>query len=223
MATGLIVVVFIYQTFLSLKLTFYLLIGRIHLMVIKSKVDTKTQALNLAKEYLQTLGFSGFSFQTIADSLGIRKASLHYYFSSKEEMGLAVIEDYIGGHIQWAQKIQALPSKSKLEKLVKGFNTLSSKYNMICPVGSFSSDFNVMSPKMKKKLKQFHFLIRDWLIETIDQGKKEGTIRRSLDTESAADWFLTTLQGGVQIARIRGEQDSLKKMLNTMLDNFHGK
>lgn len=192
-------------------------------MVIKSKVDTKTQALNLAKEYLQTLGFSGFSFQTIADSLGIRKASLHYYFSSKEEMGLAVIEDYIGGHIQWAQKIQALPSKSKLEKLVKGFNTLSSKYNMICPVGSFSSDFNVMSPKMKKKLKQFHFLIRDWLIETIDQGKKEGTIRRSLDTESAADWFLTTLQGGVQIARIRGEQDSLKKMLNTMLDNFHGK
>lgn len=192
-------------------------------MVIKSKIDTKTQALNLAKEYLQTLGFSGFSFQTIADSLGIKKASLHYYFPSKEEMGLAVIEDYIGGHKKWAEKIQALPSKSKLEKLVKGFNTLSSKHNMICPVGSFSSDFNGMSPKMKKKLKQFHFLIRDWLIETIEQGKKEGTIRRNLDTESAADWFLTTLQGGVQIARIRGEQDSLKRMLNTMLDNFHGK
>ncbi len=188
-----------------------------------SKSDTKSQALSLAKEYLQTLGFSGFSFQTIADSLGIRKASLHYYFASKEEMGLAVIEDYTVSHKAWALKVKELPSKTKLEKLVKGFNSLSAKHNMICPVGSFSSDFNTVTPKMKKKLKQFHFLIRDWLMETIEQGKKEGTIRRTLDTEIAADWFLTTLQGGVQIARIRGEQDSLKKMLNLMLDDFHGK
>ena len=187
------------------------------------KNDTKTQALNLAKGYLQTLGFSGFSFQTIADTLGIKKASLHYYFSSKEEMGLAVIEDYIEGHKTWAIKVKDLPSKIKLEKMVRGFNSLSAKHNMICPVGSFSSDFNNVTPKMKKKLKQFHFLIRDWLMETIEQGKKEGTIKRSLDTEIAADWFLTTLQGGVQIARIRGEQESLKRMLNLMLENFHGK
>lgn len=196
-------------------------------MVMKSNEkyqnDTKTQALGLAKEYLQTLGFSGFSFQTIADTLGIRKASLHYYFASKEEMGLAVIEDYTESHKTWALKVKDLPSKTKLEKLVKGFNSLSAKHNMICPVGSFSADFNTVTPKMKKKLKQFHFLIRDWLMETIEQGKKEGTIRRSLDTEITADWFLTTLQGGVQIARIRGEQDSLKKMLNLMLDNLHGK
>ncbi len=46
--------------------------------------NTKKEALQLAKNYLQTLGFNGFSFQTIADALGIRKASLHYYFSSKE-------------------------------------------------------------------------------------------------------------------------------------------
>ena len=94
---------------------------------------------------------------------------------------------------------------------------------MICPVGSFSSDFNTVTPKMKKKLKQFHFLIRDWLVETIEQGKKEGTIKRNLDTSTAADLFLATLQGSVQIARIRGEQETFKKMLQTMLDTLHGK
>ncbi len=192
-------------------------------MVIKSNSSTKTQALNLAKVYLQTLGFSGFSFQTIADKLGIKKASLHYYFASKEDMGLAVIADYTDSHNAWAIKVKDLSSRIKLEKLVKGFTSLSVKHNMICPVGSFSSDFNTVTPKMKKKLKQFHFLIRDWLVETIDQGKKEGTIRKTLDTEIAADLFLATLQGSVQVARIRGEQETFKKMLNTMLENLHGK
>ncbi|MBC7429138.1 MAG: TetR/AcrR family transcriptional regulator [Bacteriovorax sp.] len=193
-------------------------------MVSKSNSDTKTQALNLAKSYLQTLGFNGFSFQTIADALGIKKASLHYYFASKEDMGLAVMDDYVVGHKVWAKKVHELPSKIKLEKMVKGFCALNSKKrDMICPVGSFSSDFNTVTPKMKKKIKQFHFLIRDWLMEAIDQGKKEGTIKRSLDTETGADWFLSTLQGAIQIARLRGEQDSLKKILDTMLENFHGK
>ena len=184
---------------------------------------TKTEALNLAKEYLQTLGFNGFSFQTIADSLGIKKASLHYYFSSKEDMGIALLEDYENGHKTWAKKVQELPSKVKLEKMVKGFCSLSAKHNMICPVGSFTSDFYSVSPKMKKKLKQFHFLIRDWLVETIEQGKKEGTIKKTMDSTLAADLFLTTLQGGVQVARIRGEQESLKKMLEALLDQLHGK
>lgn len=192
-------------------------------MDIKSKSNTKAQALNLAKVYLQTLGFNGFSFQNIADKLGIKKASLHYYFISKEAMGLAVIEDYSESHKSWAIKVNDLPSKIKLEKLVKGFTSLSVKHNMICPVGSFSSDFNTVTPKMKKKLKKFHFLVRDWLVETIDQGKKEGTIKRNLDTEVAADLFLATLQGSVQFARIRGEQESFKKMLQTMLGNLHGK
>lgn len=185
--------------------------------------NTKTEALNLAKEYLQTLGFNGFSFQTIADSLGIKKASLHYYFSSKEDMGIALLEDYEEGHKTWAKKVQELPSKVKLEKMVKGFCSLSAKHNMICPVGSFTSDFYSVSPKMKKKLQQFHFLIRDWLVETIEQGKKEGTIKKTTDSTLAADLFLTTLQGGVQVARIRGEQESLKKMLEALLDQLHGK
>lgn len=192
-------------------------------MARKSNSDTKTKALNLAREYLQTLGFSGFSFQTIADKLGIRKASLHYYFASKEEMGLVLLNDYEDGHKNWALKVQNLPSKVKLEKMIKGFKSLSSKNHMICPVGSFTSDFHSTSPKMKKRILQFHFVVRDWLTETINQGKKEGTIRMSLDSEVAADLFLATLQGGVQLARIRGEQKSFEQMLNTILDNIHGK
>ena len=192
-------------------------------MAIKSKTDTKTKALILGREYLQTMGFGGFSFQTIADKLGIKKASLHYYFASKEDMGLVLLNDYVEGHKNWALRVQNLSSKVKLEKMVKGFKSLSSKNHMICPVGSFTTGFQSSTPKMKKRILKFHFLVRDWLVDTLNQGKKEGTIAECLDSDVAADLLLATLQGGVQLARIRGEQKSINTMLDTMLENLHGK
>lgn len=192
-------------------------------MVVKSNIDTKTRALDLGREYLQTHGFNGFSFQTIADALGIKKASLHYYFASKEDLGIALLQEYVDGHRVWAAKVQELPSKVKLEKMVKGFRALTTKNFMICPIGSFSNEFQSAPPRLKEKIIEFHLLVRDWLVETIEQGKKEGTIKKSLDSESSADLFLATLQGCVQVARIRGEQELLVNMLKLMLDNLHGK
>lgn len=192
-------------------------------MKTKSNSDTKTQALELAKTYLQTLGFNGFSFQTIADALGIKKASLHYYFASKEDMGLALIKDYEEGYQAWVERVKDLSSKEKLEKMVKGFIKLSEKNQMICPLGVFSSDYHTVTNKIKKKTRDFHLVQREWIMKTIEQGKKEGTIKKSVDTSITADWIMATLQGGVQVARLRGEMESLKKMLDTMLETLHAK
>ena len=48
----------------------------------KQKSETAEQILDLAETLIQTRGYSAFSYQDIADSLGIRKASIHYHFPS---------------------------------------------------------------------------------------------------------------------------------------------
>ena len=42
----------------------------------------------------QTRSYGAFSYQDIADALGIRKASIHYHFASKAELGAAVADRY---------------------------------------------------------------------------------------------------------------------------------
>ena len=43
---------------------------------------------------MQVRGFNGFSYADIASELGITKASLHYHFPGKAELGEALIERY---------------------------------------------------------------------------------------------------------------------------------
>ena len=88
-------------------------------------MDTKSQAIETGKALLQLKGFNGFSFQDIADELGIRKASLHYHFSSKEELGLALIADYEDAFSQWCKTVEDLDPMDQLEQFCLIFYRIS--------------------------------------------------------------------------------------------------
>ena len=55
-------------------------------------MTTREKILNAAQDLIQTRSFHGFSFQDLADRVGIRKPSLYHYFDSKDAIALAVLE-----------------------------------------------------------------------------------------------------------------------------------
>ena len=54
--------------------------------------DTRQRILDVAEQLLLERGYAGFSYQDIADAVGIRKASIHHHFPAKEDLGRAIIE-----------------------------------------------------------------------------------------------------------------------------------
>ena len=182
--------------------------------------DTKTRALDLARHYLQTLGFNGFSFQTVADALGIRKASLHYYFASKEDLALALLDGYISEYETWIIKVAELPAPKKLELMFKIFYKMSQDRHQICPAGALCADYSSLSAQAKRKLLDFHNTQRNWLIQTLKEGVKDKTLRADVNPPLVADQFMTCIQGGVQIARMRGESESFKTLTKSLVKDI---
>src|SRR2546423_11907767 len=60
----------------------------------KQEPRTAERALDVAERLVQTGGFSSFSYADIATELGITKASLHYHFPGKAELGHALVTRY---------------------------------------------------------------------------------------------------------------------------------
>jgi TetR/AcrR family transcriptional repressor of nem operon len=54
----------------------------------------KIEILDVAQEAIQKRGYNAFSYADLAEAVGIRKASIHHYFPSKADLGLAVIRRY---------------------------------------------------------------------------------------------------------------------------------
>jgi AcrR family transcriptional regulator len=94
--------------------------------------------------------FEGFSFQDIADEVGIRKASLYHHFDSKDPVAIAVLKrggDWVSGQLE-ATKELAPPER--LERYFDLFRDLHGKAERMCPGGSFAPVFGAESPPVQR-------------------------------------------------------------------------
>lgn len=185
-----------------------------------TRPPTYNEALKRGHYYLQTVGFNGFSFQDLANDLGIRKASLHYYFSSKEELGLALIEEYEKYFNNFIKKNAKLSAIRQLEAWLKYCYGITKDHQKLCPIGVLTCELNTFSPKMHKSLVKFQSNQRRWALANFKQGIKEKTFRKNLDASWAADIFLESIQGGLQIARLHKKPALFQKTLKGLLKSF---
>lgn len=79
------------------------------------------QIIDAAARVFAQRGYHGASTQDIADCLGIRQASLYYYFRSKEAALEAVCARGVDGYVERAQAIARAPlgASSKLSELIR--------------------------------------------------------------------------------------------------------
>lgn len=168
-----------------------------------TQVDTKKQALLIAKKQLQNRGFNGFSFQDIADKLGIRKASLHYYFNSKDELALELIQSYEDAFQQWVQKKTTIKTNKCLESWLDLYNSMAQDKTKICPIGAFCVDLEGLSKTTRLKISHLFEVQRQWLIGNLKKGKKERLYRFKGKPEVMADMIFSSIQGGLQLSRLK--------------------
>src|SRR5882757_1774201 len=80
--------------------------------------EASQSILNIAEQLAQTRGYNGFSYADIAAQLGVTKASLHYHFPSKAELGRALIARYDAVFAKALEKIDQ-ETREPAEKLAR--------------------------------------------------------------------------------------------------------
>ena len=80
-------------------------------LTLTAEVSTRSHILQVARELMQTRSYLGFSFQDVAERVGIRKASLYHHFPSKESLGVAVLVEATQGFRDWAISREGSPER----------------------------------------------------------------------------------------------------------------
>ncbi|MFL6623848.1 MAG: TetR/AcrR family transcriptional regulator [Sulfurifustaceae bacterium] len=186
----------------------------------KASVDTRTAILRRAERYLQDAGFSSFSFRHLAADLGIKSASVHYHFPSKEALGVALLESYRESFSRWVATRQASESaKADLLEWFKYYQHLA-RSGDICPGGAFGAEYSALPENVRRELAALNDTIRSWVRATLEAGRKRGEIRADGKIEDQAALVLAAVQGGTQVARITGNAkvfDGMLEQLKTVL------
>src|SRR5688572_6642965 len=168
--------------------------------------NTQRAILDLAESMLQDKGFNGFSYAHIAAELNVKNAAIHYHFPSKEELGCAVIQRYRDRFQLWINnaRVRDLPPKEKLDWFFGIYTSMRADNGKVCLVGSLEAEFNSIPELLQKETKALNIELLNWLQSTLDEGRQVGVFKFNGDAADKAALVLSSLQGGLQMARALG-------------------
>jgi TetR/AcrR family transcriptional repressor of nem operon len=180
--------------------------------------DTSERILDVAEELVQVRGFNAFSYADVADRLGVTKASLHYHFPSKAELGRALIARYAQRFAQALARIDRDEHPAP-EQLADYANLYASalRGQRMCLCGMLAAEYRTLPKPIRDQVVAFFDDNERWLEGVLEQGRADRRLRFDGSSRDTARMIISSLEGAMLVARPYGETERFRTTAATLL------
>jgi TetR/AcrR family transcriptional regulator, transcriptional repressor for nem operon len=157
--------------------------------------DKREQLMEAAEDRIRSNGYEGFSFRELADAIGIKSSSVHYYFPTKADLGAAVARRYTD---RFFASLPAAP-KDPAKALGDAFVRAIQRDEKACLCGVLASVANSLPSPVGEEAKRFFETAMEYLLA--------GRNRQSVSRQER-EWafqVIAQLEGGMMLALSLGD------------------
>ena len=171
-----------------------------------STSSTASRVLDTAERLVQVRGYNGFSYADIAAELQITKASLHYHFATKADLGEALISRYSARFFQALAEVDAggVAAPAKLAAYAKLYADALSEQKM-CLCGMLAAEYPTLPSPMQEAVVGFFDHNEGWLQAVLEQGRDEDSLAFAGPARDTARMILGGLEGAMLVTRPYGD------------------
>lgn len=160
--------------------------------------------LATAENLIQKMGYNAFSYKDVANLVGIKTSSIHYYYPAKEDLAVAVIDWQLYRLSIFLKDLDpSLSLQQKLLNLVDKVLSLTVQDEMkMCLGGMLASDVISLPEKVKVKVRFFFNVLEKWITDTIKEGVSDKESLGIFQLEELPRHLLLQLEGGLLMSRL---------------------
>jgi len=180
--------------------------------------DTAQRILDIASRLVQTRGFNGFSYADIASELDVTKASLHYHFPTKAELGKRLIERYEHNFVAALDAIEhdAADEFDKLRRYASIYAGVLSNDQM-CLCGMLAAEHGTLPDSMRRELRHYFDVNETWLAGVLERGRAQGLLHFDGAAREVACMLLGAFEGAMMLARSYGDAGQFRASAERLL------
>ena len=182
-------------------------------------VPVVDQILDLAQSLIQTRGYNAMSYRDLADQIGIKTSSIHYYFPAKEDLGQALMARYRQGILSALAGIDAKTTdpRLKIERYVDLFRE-TVRSGRICLGGMLATDLTTLPRAIQTEVRSFFSENEAWLAQVLEAGRRSGAFTFEGSSKVKAATVFAALEGAMIAARLFHDDKRLVNAAGWMLD-----
>ncbi|KJG05084.1 TetR family transcriptional regulator [Photobacterium angustum] len=182
-------------------------------------IDTRQHILNVGYQLVVTKGFTSVGLSQLLSAAEVPKGSFYHYFKSKEQFGEALIHSYFHHYLQRVAQVLKNEQGTGFEQLNEYFKLWIKVENGICNankclVVKLSAEVSDLSEPMREALKQGADSVVALIANTIERGKKDGSIA-ICDSHITAQTLYNLWLGASLLNKLSHDLSGLQQALTT--------
>ncbi len=184
---------------------------------------TPQRILDIAERLMQVRGYNGFSYADVAETLHLTKASLHYHFPSKAELGRRLMERYTQNFLAALAVIDgtSASARQKLERYVSIYSDVLAN-NRMCLCGMLAAEYATLPKSVKAEVTRFFDTNEAWLAAVMQYGSQSEGLKLSSPPAEAARLMIAALEGAMMLARSYGDAARFDRVGQRLLADIAG-
>ena len=158
--------------------------------------DTSETILDHAERRMRLDGYNAVSFRQLAQDTGIKSASVHYHFPTKEDLGVAVVERYRRKFRDSLGDPADLDGAvARVGRFTDAFRRAKSEDGLICLCGMLGAESSGLPDAVKHAVSGFFEDCLTWLEQALE----------TEDGPTMAAFILSALEGAMIIWNTTGD------------------
>lgn len=187
------------------------------------KADTRTRIMNAATELVLENGFAGTTVDAIIEKTGVSKGAFFHHFSSKAELGYAIVKRYAeedARHMQQTlEKAEGLADDPLQQLLIfvklfeQEMETLDEPYPG-CLYASYLQQSGLFDEQIMDLIRDSMLKWRSRVLDKLEEIVEVHSPRRQVDLESLADMLLVIFEGAFVLSQSLKEPQAVARQLS---------
>ncbi|RDW18090.1 TetR/AcrR family transcriptional regulator [Oceanobacillus arenosus] len=165
-------------------------------------MSKKQEIISIARNVIHSKGFQATSISDILQAAGIGKGQFYHYFSSKHDLGLAVVEDLI---TDWDRQLiegilksadePAQKLNSMLEWALTSHAEMEIKHG--CAMGNLAIEMSEHDEAFRTKIAGFFNRWMDSVVVILDEMINRKLLDSTIDTKKNAQTIVSMIEGAI--------------------------
>jgi TetR/AcrR family transcriptional repressor of nem operon len=190
-----------------------------------TRQDTRTALIEAGMDVMLQKGYNNTGIQEVLSSLGVPKGSFYYYFESKENFALAIIEHF---DVEYSALVRGLLNDKQLTPLQRlhqycesgKLNFLSQECRKGCLIGNLSQEMSDQSETLRKELSAIMTKRIALFAECVKEGQELGEITPACSAEKLAEYFMGGWSGAFMYAKTVKNIEPLNTFIDLTFNHF---
>jgi TetR/AcrR family transcriptional repressor of nem operon len=189
------------------------------------RIHSKDEIVQAGLDLILSKGFNATGVEAILKQAKVPKGSFYNFFSSKEEFGLAIIDQYVAEVGELFHTIFTDESLPPLERIKKSFEARIAKFEGYdctkgCLLGNLSLEMSDQYESVRERLVQALQFWTKNLAELLLQAQEEKAIPEDINPDMLAENLIASFQGALLCAKARKSLEPLRNFIHLYFDIF---